>query len=517
MRQSQLDWSEIPGENGAAMSARALVGLTILVVTFVWVAQVQAARQPNILLIVGDDMGYADLGVHGCKDIPTPQIDALAASGVRCTNGYDSAPYCSPTRAGMLTGRYQTRFGHEMNPGGNAKKKKNDPTVATGSKEADEALESNADGLPLTETLMAKRFKDAGYATGLVGKWHLGSAPQFQPPQRGFEEFFGFLGGSHGYFPSARPLMLRGDKPYAEKEYLTDAFGREACAFIDRHAEKPFFLYLAFNAVHTPMDATDERLAKFADIKDEKRRTYAAMMLAMDENIGKVLAKVHEKGLDDDTLVFFISDNGGPTMKGTTINASRNDPFRGSKRTTLEGGIHVPFFVRWPGHVPAGKLYENMVIQLDILPTALAAAGIKAKDAAKLDGVDLLPYFTGQLKEQPHDTLYWRFGPQMAIRRGDWKLVRYDVAVDGEEGGVTDAKLYNLKDDIGEKNDLIATNPAKAKELQAAWDKWNEKNVPPLWGNDVVLKKGASGKRKAAPKSKDAASIALPQHDGGVL
>jgi arylsulfatase A-like enzyme len=386
-----------------------------------------------------------------------------------------------------------------MNPGQDKPNKKDAKKVGAGSKEADEALESTGqDGLPLSETLIAKRFKDAGYATGLVGKWHLGSAPEFQPPQRGFEDFFGFLGGSHGYFPDAKPLMLRGEERVHEKEYLTDAFGREAAAFIDRNSDKPFFLYLAFNAVHTPMNATDDRLEKFKDIKDKKRRTYAAMMSAMDDNIGKVLDKVHEKGLDDKTLVFFISDNGGPTMKGTTINASRNDPLRGSKRTTLEGGIRVPFFCRWPGHVPVGKIYEQPVIQLDILPTALAAAGIEAPASAKLDGFDLLPHFNGTEKSGPHNTLYWRFGPQMAIRRGDWKLVRYDVAADGKDGVVTDAKLYNLKNDIGETQDLIKSEPDKAQELQAAWDKWNELNVPPLWGNDVVLKKKAANRAKAA-------------------
>ena len=465
-----------------------------------------ADRKPNVIVIVGDDMGFADLGVHGCKDIPTPHLDALAAAGTRCTNGYVSAPYCSPTRAGLLIGRYQTRFGHEMNPGqGKAKGKKGD---RAGKREAEEALESTGEsGLPVSETTIADRFKAAGYATGLVGKWHLGSAPQFRPQQRGFDDFFGFLGGAHGYFPDARPLMLRGEKPYEEQEYLTDAFGREAVSFIDRHADKPFFLYLAFNAVHTPMDATDERLAKFAHIKDEKRRTYAAMMSAMDENIGKVLDELRAKKLEDDTLVFFISDNGGPTMKGTTVNASRNDPFRGSKRTTLEGGIHVPFFVRWPGHVPAGKLYESPVIQLDILPTALAAAGIDFSSEKKLDGVDLLPYFNGEEKTEPHDTLYWRFGPQMAIRRGDWKLVRYDPVIDGDTGKATEAKLYNLKTDIGESRDLINDEPEKAKELQAAWDKWNELNVAPLWGNAVVNKTadGQKKTKKAARRSKDAA------------
>ena len=465
-----------------------------------------ADRKPNIIVIVGDDMGYADLGVHGCKDIPTPHLDALAAAGTRCTNGYVSAPYCSPTRAGLLTGRYQTRFGHEVNPGqGKTKGKKGD---RAGKRESEESLESTGEsGLPVTETTIADRFKAAGYATGLVGKWHLGSAPQFRPQQRGFDDFFGFLGGAHGYFPDARPLMLRGEKPYEEQEYLTDAFGREAVSFINRHADEPFFLYLAFNAVHTPMDATDERLAKFANIKDEKRRAYAAMMSAMDENIGKVLDELRAKKLEDDTLVFFISDNGGPTMKGTTVNASRNDPFRGSKRTTLEGGIHVPFFVRWPGHVPAGKLYESPVIQLDILPTALAAAGVDFSSEKKLDGVDLLPYFNGDVKTEPHDTLYWRFGPQMAIRRGDWKLVRYDPVIDGDTGKATEAKLYNLKTDIGESRDLINDKPEKAKELQAAWEKWNELNVAPLWGNAVVNKTadGQKKSKKAARRSKDAA------------
>jgi arylsulfatase A-like enzyme len=459
-----------------------------------------AEKKPNILIIVGDDMGFADLGVNGCEDIPTPNMDALAASGTRCTNGYVSAPYCSPARAGLLTGRYQTRFGHEMNPGASATGERNKKSAEVGSKEQDEAIVINDNGLPITETTIADRFKDAGYATGLVGKWHLGSAKEMRPPQRGFDDFFGFLGGMHGYFPDSRPLMLRGEKPYAEKEYLTDAFGREACDFIDRHADKPWMLYLAFNAVHTPMNATDDRLKKFENIKDEKRRTYAAMMSALDDNVGRVLSELQKKGLENDTLVFFISDNGGPTMKGTTMNGSSNSPFRGSKRTTLEGGIHVPFFVSWPGRVPAGKHYENMVIQLDILPTALTAAGVDVSNDKKLDGKDLIPYLAGKNDEQPHDTLYWRFGPQMAIRHGDWKLVRYDPAVDGGKGKPTETKLYNLKDDIGEKNNLIADEPEKAKELQVAWDKWNELNIAPLWDNKAVTKSAGDDSPKKAKR-----------------
>lgn len=419
-----------------------------------------AAARPNILIIVGDDMGNNDVGFQGCKDIPTPHLDALAKSGVKFTNGYVSGPYCSPTRAGLLTGRYQTRFGHEFNPGG-----------ATS-------------GLPLGETLLPQRLKQAGYKTGMVGKWHLGSQPAMHPQQRGFEEFFGFLGGAHSYFNTAG--VLRGTVESKEPLYLTDAFGREACDFISRHKADTWFLYLAFNAVHTPMDATDDRLAKFPNEKDKKRQTYNAMMLAMDEAIGRVMAKLKETGQDQKTLVTFISDNGGPTMPGVTVNGSKNAPFRGSKRTTLEGGIRVPFVVSWPGHVKPG-VYDKPVIQLDLHATALAAAGVEVKPEMKLEGVNLLPYLSGQNAGAPHEALYWRFGEQMAIRSGDFKLVRYDVNADTQTGGrkqgVTPFKLYNLAADIHEDHDLASAQPEKVKELQAKWSAWNQSNVAPLWGN----------------------------------
>ncbi len=319
--------------------------------TFFAIGSSQSAEsRPNILLIVGDDMGYADVGFHGCKVIPTPNLDALAASGVRFTNGYVSGPYCSPTRAGLLTGRYQQRFGHEFNEGG-----------AGG-------------GLPVTETTLANRLKSAGYATGIVGKWHLGSSDNMHPQQRGFDKFFGFLGGAHSYFDGKG--ILRGSEPADEQSYLTDAFGREAVSFIEKQSGKPWFLYLAFNAVHTPMHADDVRLKKFASIEDKQRRTYAAMMFAMDEAIGSVRKKIAEKGQTDNTLVAFISDNGGPTMVGVTINSSINKPLRGSKRTTLEGGVRVPFVVSWPGKVKPG-VFDQPAIQLDLNATALAAANIE--------------------------------------------------------------------------------------------------------------------------------------------
>ena len=430
---------------------------------FAWLALIAVClpafaqgRKPNILFIVGDDMGYADVGFQGCKDIPTPNLDKLAKSAVRCTSGYVSAPYCSPCRAGLLTGRYQQKFGHEFNPSG------------------------EDTGLPVTEKTIADRLKAAGYKTGLVGKWHLGSKPEMQPQKRGFEEFFGFLGGSHSFFKWDG--MLRGTNPVSGTEYFTDAFGREACEFIERHREQPWFLYLAFNAVHTPMHATEAGLAKFAGITDQQRRTYAAMMFAMDENIGRVLKKISDTKQEENTFIIFISDNGGPTMPGTTVNGSINEPLRGSKRSTLEGGIRVPFLVSWKGQVKPG-IYDQPVLQLDLTATALEIAGVMEKG---LDGVNLLPFLSGEKKGPPHDALYWRFGEQMAIRSGDYKLVRYDSNVETHTGKrnqpIAGPKLYNLAKDIGEKDDLFSSMPEKAKELQSKWDAWDALLMQPLWG-----------------------------------
>jgi arylsulfatase A-like enzyme len=463
------------------MHAFRLLSISFSIVSAVALPAVDAAgKRPNILFIVGDDMGYADVGFQHCKDIPTPNLDSLAKSGVQFTSGYVSAPYCSPTRAGLLTGRYQEKFGHEFNP------------------------TTRETGLPLTETTIANRLKAAGYVTGLVGKWHLGSLPEMQPPKRGFDEFFGFLGGSHSYFQWNG--MFRGTEPVDGTEYFTDAFGREACEFIERHKSHPWFLYLAFNAVHTPMNATEDRVAKFPDVTDKRRRTYDAMMLAMDENIGRVRKKLAETGQEENTFIIFISDNGGPVMPGTTINGSVNDPLRGSKRTTLEGGIRVPFLISWKNHVKPA-VYDKPVIQLDLTATALDLAGVKAD---KLDGVNLLPFVSGESKSAPHDALYWRFGRQMAIRSGDYKLVRYDSNADTRTGQrnqpIAGPMLYDLSQDIGETNNLYSTMPEKAKELQVKWDAWNATLMKPLWefgpsdsDGDAVPKKAK--KKKAQPAS----------------
>ena len=430
------------------------MGIPFVLAALLMVSGVPAraqGTQPNVVIVVADDLGYGDVGFHGCKDIPTPNLDRLAAGGVRFTNGYVTGPYCSPTRAALLTGRYQQRFGHEFNPGG-------------GMGQA---------GLPVDQATVADRLKRAGYRTALIGKWHLGGQPQFHPNKRGFDEFFGFLGGANAFLPrnGAVPNIERNGTPVEEKEYLTDALTREALGFVERNRARPFMLYLAFNAVHTPMHADEARLKRFESIPDMRRRTYAAMLSAMDDGVGRVMEKLRSAGLEEKTLVFFFSDNGGPTMQGTSINGSRNDPLRGSKRTTLEGGLRVPFVVSWKGRLPAGKVYEQPVAQIDVAPTALAAAGVELK--AEIEGVDLLPFLTGRSQGNPHEALYWRFGEMMAVRQGDWKLVKYDA---------TPAKLYNLAKDIGESTDLSSSEGERAKAMQASWEKWNTRNVAPLWG-----------------------------------
>jgi len=432
----------------------------------------QAASKPNIIIIVADDLGYADLGIHGCKDIHTPHIDSIAKNGVRCTSGYVSGPYCSPTRAGLLTGRYQQRFGHEFNPGpaGN---------------------NSPAFGLSLDETPLPQLLKNAGYKTGMVGKWHLGSTEKFNPINRGFDEYFGFLGGANSYNHGKTIVsnIVRGTKPVDEKEYLTDAFAREAVAYVDKQKNAPFFLYLTFNAVHTPLQASPKHDIDIDRIPNPNRRTYASMLFAMDDAIGKLLAKLDKENLTENTLIFFISDNGGPE----SVNFSDNGHLKGVKATTWEGGIRVPFFVQWKAVLPKGKVYDNPVIQLDILPTVLAASGGEYSHKKKLDGVNLLPYFKGENKEPPHDALYWRFGAQMAIRMGDWKLTKApgeDIKFNrADMASAEGSHLYNLKEDIGEQKNLSATNPEKVKTLTQAWNQWNKDLEKPAWGQQNLKAK----------------------------
>jgi arylsulfatase A-like enzyme len=424
----------------------------------------QAERRPNLVILLADDLGYGDLSLQGNKEIATPHIDSLAAQGVRCTDGYVSGPYCSPTRAGLLTGRYQQRFGHEFNPA----------LLSRG---------GTGQGLPVEERTLADRLRDVGYATALVGKWHLGEEESFHPLRRGFGEFFGFLPGAHSFFQADDPNygpVLRARRPVELDGYLTDMLAREAVGFMERHQDQPFFLYLAFNAVHTPMEAPKALVDRFSQISDPRRRTYLAMLQALDNAVGQVLEALRRLDLERNTLVVFLSDNGGPTVK-FSVNGSRNAPLRGSKGDTWEGGIRVPFLLRWPGTLPASTTYSRPVIQLDLTATALAAAGIAIDPAWGLDGVDLRPHLDGQRPHPPHDALFWRFGKQMAVRRDNWKLVRASLGTREYQDVPTEPMLFDLSRDVEEQHDLASRHPDRVRELQALWDRWNEQLPTPRW------------------------------------
>ncbi len=414
-----------------------------------------AARRPNVILLVSDDQGYADVGAYGCRDIPTPNIDSIARGGVRFTDGYVTCPLCSPSRAGMLTGRYQQRFGHEFNTG------------------LPRRVLRDRIGLAATELTLGDALGDAGYVTGLFGKWHLGMNPEFHPRRRGFDEFFGFLAGGHPYFerqggPGNNPIY-RGVKQVKEPRYLTTALGQEAAAFVKRRKDKPFFLYLPFNAPHKPMEAPQAYLDRFGRIADPKRRTYAAMVAAMDDAIGEVLRAVSSAGLDKDTLIFFLSDNGGATL----ANGSSNSPLRSHKGALYEGGVRVPFVARWKGRIPAGKVVRQPVSALDIFPTALAAAGARAPGATVLDGINLLPHLDGSAdKAVPERPLFWRLGARHAMRQGRWKLVK-------RRG--RPAELYDLAGDLGEQNDLAGQQPAVVRKLSATMASWQSMMGSPRW------------------------------------
>ena len=445
--------------------------------------------QPNILVIVADDLGYADIGVHGGREVPTPNIDALANSGVRCTNGYVSAPYCSPSRAGFLTGRCQTRFGHEFNPHVG-----NEDTL----------------GLPLTERTIANVLHDAGYATGLVGKWHQGFNTAHHPLSRGFDDYFGFLVGGHNYllhkdaeaeFGSAHShnMIYRNRELQKLDGYTTDLFTDEALSFMDRHSAKPWFMYLAYNAVHTPLEV----LKKYGDrvpasITSPERRGYFSLLIGLDDCIGRITARLCETGREKDTLIFFFSDNGGSGRKPYfAYNTGLNAPLRGDKGQTLEGGIRVPFFVSWKGELPAGEVYDSPVSTLDILPTAAVQAGAKTRD--DLDGVNLLPYLKGADVNPPHKALYWRFGPQKAIRKGHWKLVdARDFDMKAQSGW----QLFDLDKDIGETHDLAATHPEVVGELAKDWDTWNTGNKEPIWHGAITEDPTAPTAEKGSGKCK---------------
>lgn len=437
------------------MNAALLIVLSACLTAITTLSAETPTGKPNIIVILADDLGYADIGVHGCKDVPTPHIDRIAARGVRFTEAYSNGSFCTPTRAALISGRYQHRYG----------------------------IEDLGGPLPAQANTLPQRLKAAGYVTGMVGKWHLGSTEGFTPVDRGFDEFFGFVGGGHLYVPQARAQgeynapILRNREPVNETRYLTDAFGEEAAAFVDRQREstRPFFLYLAFNAVHAPLQATEKYKTRFAGITDAKRQTYAAMLSAMDDAIGLVLAKLEETGRLNQTLVIFTNDNGGPTTRNA-VNGSLNTPLRGSKCETFEGGIRVPLLIQWPGMLGAAMTYPKPAISFDITATALTAAGA---DMSDIDGVDLIPFIKGDKASTPHEVLFWRsrtMSNNYAARQGDWKYVHStegDAAPGPKQRPARDM-LFHLASDPREERDLSAENPSKLAELKKLYTGWSE-------------------------------------------
>lgn len=464
-------------KNATSPRLSGVIWLVILVLLPA-VLNANQADKPNVLVIVSDDHGYADVGFQRGKDVPTPHLDALAKSGVRCTSGYVSHPFCSPTRAGLLTGRYQARFGHEFNP-------VYDPLDET-------------EGLPLTERLLPQFMKDAGYATGWVGKWHLGSSSAHCPWKRGFDETFGFIGGGHRFQdwqPDGRQYTLpltRNGAPLKEiPPHLTAAFGDEASAFIRRHTSQPWLLYVAFNAPHTPHEPTAERESRFAHIENAARRKYLSQVSLLDDAIGKITQSLADSGQTQRTLVFFCSDNGGPVR-----NAASNGQLRGEKGQVYEGGVRVPFVVSWPSKLPAGQTYAAPVISLDVLATSLAVAGLPLPTDKVYDGVNLVPYLAGDVKTSPHERLCWRAmnGKARAVREGSWKLVR----LDGQP-----AELYDLTNDIAEAKNLATEKPDVLGRLSASLAAWESELIAPRFlGSSVKSEDWGPGgaNQKANPK-----------------
>lgn len=435
-----------------------------------------AADKPNVIVIFTDDQGFADLGCQGqLGDLKTPHLDRLAADGVRCTTGYITAPQCIPSRAGILAGRYQTRFGVDHNG-----------TIP----------------LPLDETLIPQRLQTAGYATGMVGKWHLdpnhaqrewirGNLPNapakgrvhipgakrrpYLPDSRGFTDCF--CGHTSRYWATF-DLDGKDIKPVNNinvRGYRLDIQSDAALAFIDRHADEPFFLYLAYFAPHVPLDATEKYLRRFPGEMPRRRRIALAMLAAIDDGVGRIRERLAKHALTERTLIFFISDNGAPLKlhmedkpgNGPGWDGSRNDPWIGEKGTLMEGGIRVPFVVTWPGTLPAGKTYDQPVMSLDVGATAVALAGLP--EAPELDGVNIIPHLSGATEEMPHEILFWRFWNQTAVRKGRWKYLQAGPR----------KYLFDLASPAHEKINRIDAHPQVAAALEAELQAWAAKQKAP--------------------------------------
>ncbi|WBU89831.1 sulfatase-like hydrolase/transferase [Cellulophaga omnivescoria] len=428
----------------------------ILAFCFFYFAQlITAQKQPNIIVVLTDDQGWADVGFNGATDIPTPNLDRIASEGVIFSNGYVSHPYCSPSRAGLLTGRYQARFGHDCNMPYNGE---NDATIGT----------------PLSEKLISEALKEQGYRTSAIGKWHIGDHPNLHPPAQGFDHWFGFPGGSMNYWGTAKnkiQTIYRNTKPVAEEEltYLTDDFTNEAINFITKKNKKPFFIYLAYNAPHAPDHATKKYLAQTKHIEYAGRSVYAAMVNAVDANIGKIDSTLAANGIKDNTILVFLSDNGG------RIQHADNRPYRGHKGMLFEGGIKIPFFISWPSKIKEHSRYKKPISSLDVFPTLLNAAGGNAAIEKQLDGVDLMPYILNKNKGTPHKTLFWRSSGnfEYAVRKGKYKL--YKSACKNK------TLLFNIEEDNLERYDIATQHPEICIDLEKSYANWDAKNKTPGW------------------------------------
>ena len=407
---------------------------------------------PNIVVFLVDDAGHADFGFMGSKDLETPNIDRLAAGGIVFTDAHVSASVCSPSRAGLLSGRYQQRFGFECND------------------------HSPHQGINPSELTLGKVLQQAGYATAALGKWHVGWAEEYHPNNRGFDYFFGFLPGNRGYYydetkddePGNPKAIMENGEFSSFEGYLTYVLASKAIKFIDEVKDQPFFLYWSPNAVHTPMEATDEDLARY---EGHPRQILAAMTWAMDRAIGEIVEKLKQENLYDNTLILFLSDNGG-----AITNQSSNIPLKGFKGNKYEGGHRIPFIVSWPEKLQGERKFGGLTSSLDIFPTCLEAAGINETSGKPLDGVSLIPYLSGEKTGDPHTFLYWRKEIMAAGRQGPYKLIRVDSL---------GYRMYNLDADPGEMNDLCQSDTSLFRTMVNDLEEWEKDVMDPLWSEDI--------------------------------
>jgi arylsulfatase A-like enzyme len=460
-------------------------------------------RPPNIVVILADDMGYNDITVHGGGvangAVPTPNIDAIAHQGVEFTNGYAGNATCAPSRAAIMTGRYATRFGFEFTPAPVAFSRliatmgRNAPHPPIFHEDVAENIPPlDQEAIPKSEITIADLLRRQGYHTLHFGKWHLGGIAGSRPEDKGFDESLGFIPGASMYLPENDPgvenskqefdpidlflwaglpwgVQYNGSPWFAPAGYMTDYLTDEAINAIHANRNRPFFLYFAPNAIHTPLQATRADFDALPNIKDHRLRVYAAMVRNLDRNIGRLLKTLADDGLDQNTIIIFTSDNGGANYIGLP---DINRPFRGWKATFFEGGMHVPYFMRWPAKIQPGTKYENPVAHVDIFATAAAAAGAALPTDRKLDGVDLLPFVTGQ-SGAPHKNLFWRSGNYRVVLADGWKYQRMDIP--------PKQWLFNLATDPTEQHNLAETNLDKVNELGALMDRIDHEQVKPLW------------------------------------